>query len=294
MATDPMVDFIFCGPGKTASTWIYQCLREHPDITVPKTDSVGYFDNKYYRGTEWYETHFPKGSKPSTVGEFSQGYISHPRAAHRIAKEVPDVDLFFCIRNPIRRAFSHWWHGYGKGYHDYEFDQVLENHANYRMWAEPGFYAHHLERFDEIFDEDQIHLLFFDDLKESNMEFIKEIFRILSVDETFVPSLVGSTSNEAASQAPKLWLQTTRWLRTNAPQALKRNLLEPVYHSVRNIVESRSEYESGMDPTIRQELELLYASDVRRLSEKTGRDFSHWFEKIDLYDDTRDLQPNVA
>jgi hypothetical protein len=145
-----------------------------------------------------------------------------------------------------------------------------------------------------MFDKEQIHLLFFDNLKNSNKDFITEIFQILSVDETFVPSLVGSTSNEAASQAPKPWLWTTRWLRTNAPQSIKRNLLEPVYHSVRDIVESKSKYESGMDPSIRQELELLYASDVRRLSEKTGRDFSHWFEKIDLYDDTQDLQLNVA
>ena len=45
-----MVDFIFLGPSKTASTWIYEAIRSHPDLFVPVTKDIYFFDKYFDKG----------------------------------------------------------------------------------------------------------------------------------------------------------------------------------------------------------------------------------------------------
>jgi len=35
-----VIDAAYIGPPKSASTWLYYCFKEHPEIFVPKTDST--------------------------------------------------------------------------------------------------------------------------------------------------------------------------------------------------------------------------------------------------------------
>ena len=46
----------------------------------------------------------------ATAGEASPRYISHPLAANRIHKTVPDVKLIAVLRNATERAISHCFH----------------------------------------------------------------------------------------------------------------------------------------------------------------------------------------
>lgn len=272
------VDFVFGGPAKTATTWIYECLQSHPSVRVPDTDSLGYFDINYHRGRAWYDRRLPDSDGSAVVGDVSEGYLPSSKAPERIDDALPDTTLVFCVRNPVRRAFSHWWHGYGKGYHEYEFSNVFRSHSSFQWWIEPGFYAEHLERYRQYFSEDQIELLFFDDLKADDEAFVQDLYAAIGADDDFVPPEVGDTSNEATHAAPGLWMAARNYLRHAAPEWLKQSVLEPVYHTVRPLMESRSEYEEGIDPDLREDLEAIYRDDVRRLEEMTGRSFDHWFD----------------
>ena len=46
------LDFIFVGPSKTASTWIFQILNEHHEVSVPPAKDIYYFDKFYLKGPE--------------------------------------------------------------------------------------------------------------------------------------------------------------------------------------------------------------------------------------------------
>tara|TARA_Y100000589_G_scaffold148014_1_gene141520 strand:- start:7757 stop:7969 length:213 start_codon:yes stop_codon:yes gene_type:complete len=35
-----LIDFFFVGPSKTASTWLYQALSEHPEFSLPKAKKI--------------------------------------------------------------------------------------------------------------------------------------------------------------------------------------------------------------------------------------------------------------
>ncbi len=119
-------DFILFGAAKSGTTSLYGWLAEHPfiepcmtrDSQFGNTKEVRFFDYNWYRGRDWYRSHFPlersrrefeaEHGRPFLTGEGSPTYISNPRAPARVRKLVPDVKLIAVLRNPIDRAYSHF------------------------------------------------------------------------------------------------------------------------------------------------------------------------------------------
>lgn len=282
MSSDGLPSFIYGGTAKAASTWLYECLKEHPEVAIhPDTDSLHYFDINYHRGFDWYTEQFDPHDASAVIGEITTSYLNRSPAPSRIATRLPNVTLLFCLRNPIERAFSHWWHGKSRGYWDYEFNEIFDYYLPYQMWVKPGFYASHLTRFDRYFDQDQLNVFFFDDIKSDSKKYIQEVFSTIGVDETFVPTRLGEKSNSARGEAPDLYQDGVQWVKTHAPEPIKKGV-KPVWERTRWLFEDRSTYETGMESTIRRELEEIYAPDIKRLSERTGRSLDHWLEYIDL------------
>ena len=81
-------NFLFIGPDKTGSSWLYQILRGHPECHVPELKDIYFFDRFYARGLDWYLSLFDSAAPGArAVGELSHDYLFSPAAAERIAKE---------------------------------------------------------------------------------------------------------------------------------------------------------------------------------------------------------------
>lgn len=281
MNKNRLPDFIYAGTAKAASSWIYKCLYDHPEVLMPEQDTINYFNINYHREIEWYREFFSEYNDESMIGEASTGYLGSRAACQRIFETLSEVKLIFCLRNPVERAYSQWWHGYSHGYHNYEFEEVFQSHPRYRHWVVPGFYNQHLRRFDELFSEDQIKVVFFDDLVEDDLSFIQDIYEYISVDADYVPEPIGKKENEAGATGNPLYVRARGWVRNETPDWFE-NTLKFFWDPVRSIVESRNQYEEGMDEDIRRQLEQVYLDDVRELSRRTSRDLDHWFEYEEL------------
>lgn len=288
----PLPTFVYAGPSKSGSTWIYQALIEHPDVFMPDVDPVNFFDVKYHKGLSWYRTLYEGHTDESAIGDESPGYIKSLHAPERLAEDIPDVEVIFCLRNPIDRAFSQWWHG-RSWWHYGDFDMALNHHPAFDMWTNPGFYDRHLQRWERHLSTDQLNVFFFEDFVEDNEVFVEEIYEVIGVDSTFTPSHVGEKVNEARFVEPlaltKLSMITKLVIKRTVPHGLIDQFVEPTFHSLRPHIRrakrtfsSRSLYEEGIDPELRRQLETLYAEDVRNLQERTDRNLSHWFEHVDL------------
>jgi hypothetical protein len=280
MSDDGLPEFVLAGTTKAASTWIYECFEDHPDIATHTDDTLCYFDMNRHRNIDWYRDQFDP-SPQQVVGEASPTYMYSAGTPKRIADTLPDVDLVFCLRNPVDRAFSHWWHGYSEGLWNYEFDAAIEEPPPYQMWIEPGYYDQYLETFEDHFDRDQMHVWLFDDLVADSESFITEIFDTVGVDSEYIPTPVGNTSNEARSAAPDMYQDAVRWMRKNISDEIN-SALRPAWESFRWLIEDTSPYEGGIDPEVRAELEHIYADDMRALSSRLSRDLDHWFNHIEL------------
>ncbi|WP_147435745.1 sulfotransferase domain-containing protein, partial [Halobellus sp. Atlit-38R] len=124
------------------------------------------------------------------VGEESPGYVKHPLVPKRAVNLIPDAKIGLCVRNPVERAYSQWWHAQ-KNWTNAPFEYALNYHAANSAIIVPGFYDYHISRWEEHYPSDQIKIVFFDDFTSDNESFIQDIYDFLGVDNEYAPSIVG-------------------------------------------------------------------------------------------------------
>jgi hypothetical protein len=184
-------NFIIIGAQKCGTSSLYQYLIQHPYILSARKKEIHYFDDVAYQlGINWYRAHFrlptakylTESHDRSAVitGEASPYYLAYPLAPERIARILPTVKLIVMLRNPIDRAFSHYYHQVRKGRETLSFENAIEaeeerlqgeiekilrdeNYYSYNFWAYSyltrGLYIEQLEMWMKYFSRDQLFIL---------------------------------------------------------------------------------------------------------------------------------------
>ena len=49
--------FLYIGAPKAGSSWLYEILREHPEVFVPTAKDTQFFDYYFDKGFDWYLSH---------------------------------------------------------------------------------------------------------------------------------------------------------------------------------------------------------------------------------------------
>ena len=119
-------DFLVIGGMRCGSSSLHAWLGGHPDLELPDLKEIHYFDFRYDRGLGWYRSHFPLTSKGVTTFETTPSYMVHPLAAERAVELLPDARLVALLREPARRAWSHYRHRRSMGYEHRSFEEAVE------------------------------------------------------------------------------------------------------------------------------------------------------------------------
>ena len=102
-----MIDFLGIGAQKAATTWIYQHLSRHPQISFPAGKEVHFWDQHRCNGTDWWLGLFADDRQGQKQGEITPAYATlDPATIREIAALLPDLRVFYSLRNPIARAWS--------------------------------------------------------------------------------------------------------------------------------------------------------------------------------------------
>ncbi|MGH7540174.1 MAG: sulfotransferase [Gemmatimonadota bacterium] len=173
-------DFLFIGPDKTGSTWLYEVLRRHLRCYVPEVKDLYYFDRYYDRGPDWYLSHFAAAPADArAVGELSHDYLFSPAAARRIARDLPGVRLLTCLRDPVERTFSHYLYLVRSGLVREPFEEALRRRPEL---IEHSLYARHLRPYLARFPRGRIKILWFERLRDDPEAFAREACDFLGLD----------------------------------------------------------------------------------------------------------------
>jgi hypothetical protein len=182
--------FIMIGAQRCGTTSLFRALTAHPQLVRPLFHKgVNYFDLNYYRGADWYRSHFPVAEiarrktaryGPPVAFEASGYYLYHPFALQRLAGELPGIKLVAMVRNPVERAFSAYKHEYARGFEQESFERALELEDERlageidRIRADPAYesfahrhhsyrhrgqYAEQLERAFALFPGGRVHVV---------------------------------------------------------------------------------------------------------------------------------------
>lgn len=149
------------------------------------------------------------------------------------------------------------------------FEEALDS---YSTLLDRGQYYHQVKHYLNYFSFDQFLFLLFDDLINSNSEFIKRIYRFLDVDENFVPTVFDKVMNAPVSPG----LQDVLYkLKLDAIIDVIKN--SPFDRVIRNLYMRRKKRSmSSINKSTRDRLIEYYSQSNKQLGELIGRDLSHW------------------
>lgn len=272
-------NFIFIGPDKSGSTWLWRMLCQHPDVYVAPCKDIYYFDRYYSKGADWYESHFRDAKQSSAIGEFSHDYLISNVACARIKADLPNVKLITILRNPIDRAFSEYLY--------IRKHCLINSDVSFRDAAlaipsilEGGMYARHLCGYLKKFDKEQLFLGNYEDIGARPDDFLLRLCVFLEIDKTFRFNAPG-WKVLSASKARNAWI--ARYLKQLALLARDHglgNLVGLLKHSAIVQTAMYKEYKDSEKPTMsvgdRNWLREMYAEDVEKLGGLLNRSFEEW------------------
>jgi hypothetical protein len=136
----PLPDFLILGTKRGGTTSLWNHLLEHPLVlpmfpAVQKLKSPHYFYWHYERGERWYRSHFAtrrrrcqashRGGGTALTGEASPYYLYHPYTPERVRALLPAAKLIIMLRDPVARAYSHYWERINEGVETLSFDDAI-------------------------------------------------------------------------------------------------------------------------------------------------------------------------
>lgn len=233
-------NFLYVGQGRAGSAWLFEVLREHPEVFVPIARDIYYFDRYYHLGFDWYMRHFEPARDEKAVGEVCHDYCLSELYARRIYERFPDAKILYCAREPIDLALAMYCFDINHCYHftrtQYDTMSFLDIALHYKFFPLMDHY-HRLEPFYRLFPRENIYTYFYDEIMDEPQIFVRKLYRFLGVDPEFVPSSLTRRVNPAryARFRPitEFANKTANWLRdAGQPNAVGAVKAQPWIHKL--------------------------------------------------------------
>ncbi len=177
----PLPNFFCLGVAKSGTTTLHHALLHHPDIFLPQAKETFFFSSNidYKKGINWYlNKYFTGAGDYSHRGEIASTYMYHGDSVVQRLSEIyqkQPLKLIVIFRDPVHRAYSHYWHMIRLGWEKHSFQKAIEiegkrrkgefakNAKNGRArfaYIESGLYATRLQPFLDRFEKKQFLFLF--------------------------------------------------------------------------------------------------------------------------------------
>ncbi len=280
-------NFIIGGAQKSGTTSLHSALNMHPNIFFPERPQELHFfdlDENFRKGVSWYKNHFTRARPDQIKAQTSPLYLYDSRSAHRIADLIPNVKLVFILRNPVDRAYSHYWHAVRMGQETLPFEEALAQEkdrleTSYESWRnhsyiDRGFYYAQLQRFRKYFDKSQIHVITTEQLKADYANALSKCLQFVGAGGN--SSVIGQVPRRNANvyrvpRVQKIQTLTSGW-RKNWPRIVR--------------AVDRLNLKQGRYPELslqsKQALWELFRADAENLRDEYGIELGPWKRSLGL------------
>jgi Sulfotransferase domain len=274
------------GAAKAGTTALYRYLDEHPDIYMspmkephffsriePDPKLAAFFPHVVDKGA--YLALFSRSAGARVRGEASTSYLPSEDASTAIRDVSPDAKIVIMLRNPVSRAFSHYWNDVREGIEDRSFAEAIEQELAgppgrwgvSSLYVDCGFYAERVGRYLDAFG-DNVLILVFEEFVADPATHLERTLRFLGLDSSLSRALDYEAHNTFA-------LPRNALARTILGSGPARNIVRRIVprsvraYGRRLLVAPAPKPELGSD--VRDRLRDIYASDAERVSDLLGR-----------------------
>lgn len=294
------LDFCLVGAPKCGTTSLYNYLKPHPEVFLPKVKEPHYYCTDFpgYRRMTTdreYESIFARSRPGQKLGEASVFYLYSKDAIRNMIQEHPACKVVAILRRPVEMLQSYHQqltNGFRETELDFEKAWQLRHErglgknipvncleASHLQYGEVARFGDQIERIHQFVPERQVLVLFHEDLKtDTRGTYVKLLdFLELSHDgRQHFPRF-----NESKAHRSRLisrLLMRPPYPLNHAKQWIKkqfnchRSLLRPLYYGVLY----RKEEKQPLSDAFVQSVMQAHEDDIRKLQSITGRDLSHW------------------
>jgi len=216
---DNRVNLFVVGAMKSGTTSFVDTLVDHPAISISPVKEPHYFvdtlpgnlysPSRFFNFDRYLKEEFPASLHIANVTEqrdytklfesctsatyrldASTAYMHAPESSERIHDYNPEALCIILLRDPVKRAFSHYTMDVGLGRQAKSFEQAIVSEIEqYKLNTLPwnsylgmSFYSKSIERYQKQFGNDQVMVLQFADLVKNRAESLFKLSTFLGID----------------------------------------------------------------------------------------------------------------
>ena len=180
----PKIDFCVVGPQRTSTTWIYEKLLKSRQVNLPtKVKETFFFDQKFSKGFSYYFSLFENYDSNLINGEIGPTYFHSLEAAERIYNSNNNCKIIFIYRDPIEKCISLYQHHYRKGRVGKDFKKAIIKRPDI---IETSRYSIYSKMWTNLFTNENVLMVHFNDLKHKPQQFLDEITCFLGLERIIV------------------------------------------------------------------------------------------------------------
>ncbi len=295
------VSFILGGATKAATSSLYELFRRHPGVAALPEEwhyfSQGLFGHNY-KGleqeiTSWtdYYAKLPNVEPGVQIGDFDRLAMHGPNAPELIRAANPEMKIVLILRNPVDRAYSHYWMDVRECFESRPFlqavredyEQIKGGSTEYCSIVRLGFYAKQIRALQGIFPASQIRIWLYEDFCMDPEHVFTEMCKFIGIGGSAAASVGAIWENHASIPSSRL---SAALLRARVgPLRRLRLLYLKLPHRFRRFVKSRILTTKFKPPAMSNEARSalidIYKDDILELDGLLGRNLTHWLRDPD-------------
>ena len=204
-------DFLVIGAKRCGTTSLFYHLPEHPCISKSPHDNMGFFNDNFHLGVNWYKSFFPtiftRNKIKSEFGNFlafdvTTTYMEEESTANNVYQIKPNMKIIVILRNPVDRAYSQYHLNLREKAEKRSFEDAMEenmnelnkeSHERYEIkpkfsveennYLKKGLYAQQLRHWLNIFPMESMLILSTEEFESNQQVIYNKIFEFLNISQ---------------------------------------------------------------------------------------------------------------
>lgn len=292
MDQDTLPNLFVPGAQKSGTSTLYDYLASHPAIYMSPNKEPNYL-TRTDKSVADYELMFGEARGVRYRGEASTGYMTSRQAVAMMERLIPDPRFVFVLRNPIDRAWSHYWWISGRyGREPRPFREAFLHDASApapdpmpenRGYFHGGHYDRWIRMYARVFGMDRVFVTTFDRLIAEPLATVNQVCDFLDLDPLprLEPRQANRTEMARFPAVMRYYSHAARGggklVRHVLPQRTQVRLIRLNYAGQRRLGQLLA---AGSPPRIDQEsrewIKNFYSHSVIALRDFTGLRIAEW------------------
>ena len=182
------------GAPKSGSSFLYEKLEQHKELYFTTTKELNFFsyqeleEKSYYKDFKIkdlskYLQLFEKSKQQKYLIDASVSYFVYPTVPNKLKDFNSNAKIIMILREPVKRAFSHYLMDIRMGYANKSLVDYLSNpekyQAYYTQYIGNSLYSKNIKNYTDVFGKENVCILKLENLKQE----LSKLFNFLGVED---------------------------------------------------------------------------------------------------------------